>query len=491
MDGDTIAALSTPMGRGGIAVIRISGPDVVAILRRIVDTLPRKILPRRSYHGYVTVGGKHIDECVAVFFKGPHSYTGEDIAEISIHSNPLIVEEVLSLILSFNPGTGNADIEPLPGSESHAGIESLQTGKPPGLTHRQTGTEPMGTIRGALPGEFTFRAYKAGKMDLIQAESVNELINANSKYYAHMTFGSLEGRLSKILQELKRDLINLGVQIETKIEFEEDQFFENIFIHGQLKAPLAKLDTLLSNARFNDLLNKGLSVVIAGKVNVGKSSLFNTLLMEERSIISSVPGTTRDFIREKLYIDGFPIDITDVAGINRDTDCDIESQGIRRSLDKLETCDAVLFMLDSARPVDSTDLDLYDRIKDKKKVIIINKSDLAQKQDFSAFEKEHVVYISVKEHTNIEAVLDFLKELVNSIKGREAEFTVNQRQKALLEQLRVVLLDVDKMSAGLSQQAELVAEEIRRACDLIGKLMGEVTPDDILNKIFSEFCVGK
>jgi tRNA modification GTPase len=467
VDTDTIAALSTPLGRGGIAVLRISGSKTRSILSRIIEKWANansnsrshsekiKITPGHTFHSFITANRKRIDEVVIVFFQAPHSYTGEDLAEISMHSNPFLVEEVLNLICSL---------------------------------------EPQG-IRSALPGEFTYRAFKNGKMDLIQAESVNELINANSRYYAHMKFGSLEGRLSRMMEQLKEDLIELGVRIETRIEFEEDQFFDEITIVQQLEAPLKRLDTLLVNTRFNELLNKGLSVVIVGKVNVGKSSLFNTLLMDERSIISSIPGTTRDFIREKIYIDGFPVEITDVAGINRESRDDIEAEGMRRSLERVNNCDAAIFMLDMSQPLENTDKEIYQLVKEKKKIIAANKQDIIDQQVWEAintyFKDEEVIGISVKEHVNIETVIGFLRKIVTNIKERETEFTINQRQKLALEELRVVLCRVKEMIAAHSCHVEIIAEEIRRAVDVIGQLMGEITPDDILNKIFSEFCIGK
>lgn len=455
MDRDTIAALSTPMGRGGIAVIRISGEKTLAILQKIIEKFPQKVISRQAYHGFVKDDERRIDECVVIFFKSPISYTGEDVAEISLHSNPFIVEEVLNLIFKlYKKG-----------------------------------------VRNALPGEFTYRAFKSGKMDLIQAESVNELINANSKYYAHMKFGSLEGKLSRLMEKLKEDLINLGVRIETKIEFEEDQFFDEVTIADQLKGPLKKLDTILTNARFNELLNKGLNVVIAGRVNVGKSSLFNTLLMEERSIISSIPGTTRDFIKEKLYIDGFPIDITDVAGINRKTTDDIEAQGIKRSLEKLENCDAVIFMLDASSPVKEIDKEIYNLIKEKKKLIIANKIDIMDQNILvdisSCFKDEKIINVSVKEYINIEEITGFLENLIGNVRSKETDFTINQRQKLVLEELKTTLIRIRQMVEVDSSHAEIIAEEIRRAVEIIGQLMGEVTPEDILNKIFSEFCIGK
>jgi tRNA modification GTPase len=242
-------------------------------------------------------------------------------------------------------------------------------------------------------------------------------------------------------------------------------------------------------------LNKGLNVVIVGKVNVGKSSLFNTLLMEERSIISSIPGTTRDFIREKIYIDGFPVEITDAAGINRESRDDIEAEGMRRSLERVKNCDAAIFMLDMSRPLEKTDKEIYRLVKEKKKIIAANKQDIMDQQVWEAintyFKDEEVVGISVKEHVNIEAVIGFLRKIVTNIKEKETDFTINQRQKLALEELRAVLCRVKEMVAVHSGHAEIIAEEIRHAIEIIGQLMGEITPDDILNKIFSEFCIGK
>jgi tRNA modification GTPase len=454
-DHDTIAALSTPWGRGGIAVIRISGEKTRPILKKIIEKCPSSLTPGKTHHSFVTHGNKRIDECVMVFFKAPHSYTGEDTAEISVHSNPFLVEEILNLI--------------------------SKVGK-------------KGT-RSALPGEFTYRAFKNGKIDLLQAESVNELINANSRYFAHMKFGTLEGKLSRMMEELKDELINLGVRIETKIEFEEDQFFDEISMADQLNAPLERLETLLSNSRYNELLNKGLNVVIVGKVNVGKSSLFNTLLMEDRSIISHIPGTTRDFIREKIYMEGFPIEITDAAGINRETRDDIEAQGVQRSLEKVKHSHAVIFMLDASTPLDGRDKEIFELIKQKNKLVVVNKLDIKTQTVLDTiaayFKDEQIVYISVKKHTNIEVITGFFKGMINDIKGNETDFTINQRQKLALEELQAILNRVKEMSVSHSSHVEIMAEEIRRAVDIIGQLMGEITPDDILNKIFSEFCVGK
>lgn len=452
MDDDTIAALSTPPGRGGIAVLRISGDKTRQIIGEVVENLPLKIVPRKVYHSFIFENKKRVDECIVTFFKAPQSYTGEDLAEISIHSSPFLVETILELI------------------------------------YRKQ-------ARAALPGEFTYRAYKNGKMDLLQAESVNELINANSAFYAAMKFGSLEGKLSRMIKKIRHNLVQLGIKIETKIEFEEDQGFTEITITAELEDTMKSLQKVLTNSRFNQVLDKGLNVVIVGKVNVGKSSLFNALLLEERSIISAIPGTTRDFIKEKLYIAGLPIEITDVAGINRQVNDDIEAQGIKRSLEKITKSDAVIFMLDVSLPVEETDFEIYNLVKNKRKIVTANKMDIVRPRVLeninSAFKKEKILEISVKENWNIDKIRDFLKTVVGDIKGQDIEFTVNQRQKSCLEKLLAVLGAVSRMVKAGSDSTEIIAEEIREAIRIIGELTGEVTTDDILRQIFSQFCVGK
>ncbi len=452
MDDETIAALSTPPGRGGIAVIRISGQRTQHILREIVENLPEEITPRRAYHSFIVEKGKRIDECLVVFFKAPHSYTGEDLAEISIHANPFIIEAVLELIL-----------------EIHA--------------------------RSALAGEFTYRAFKNGKIDLIQAESVNELINANSRYYATMKFGSLEGKLSQLFDKIKDNLVQLGIKIETRIEFEEDQYLGEISIAEELQDTKKNLDQVLANSRYNEILNKGLNVVIVGKVNVGKSSLFNTLLMEDRAITSAIPGTTRDFLKEKLYIDGLPVEITDAAGINQQTRDEIEAAGIRRSLEKIDKSDAVIFMLDASQECSREDQEIYNLIKQKRKIVTANKIDIVNPRALAGikarFPAEQILEISVTESINIEKVRTFLKTLVNDVTDRGLDLTVNQRQKQHLERLQEALLNIEQMVKTRSNSLEIIAEEIRQALHIIGQLMGEITPEDILHGIFSQFCVGK
>lgn len=452
MEGGTIAALSTPAGRGGIAVIRISGDLTQTITKKIIEGVPEKIIDRKALHSFITDSDKRIEECVYTFFKSPNSYTGEDVVEISVHSNPFLSEAVLDLIF-------------------------------------------INGAREALPGEFTYRAFKNGKIDLIQAESVNELINANSKYYAEMKFGNLEGKLSAFLENLKKEIVNLAVKIESIIEFQEDQSLEKIEFTPELESSIAGLERIISGFRFNEVLDKGLKVVIVGKANVGKSSLFNSLLLEERSITSPIPGTTRDFIRERILIKGYPVELTDVAGINSGSVDDIEKLGISRSIDLVKESNAVIFLLDGSSDVDENDRKIFELIKDKKQVIFINKSDnLKEGLAETAANKlntDNIFKLSVLQNRGMEKVYDFISSVINEIGEDRAEISVNLRQKNLLIDISGSLANVKKMISAVESDIELIAEEVRSSVLNIGKLLGEVTSEDILGKIFSDFCIGK
>ncbi len=452
MEEGTIAALSTPSGRGGIAVIRISGDLAEIITKEIIEGVPDKITDRKAVHSFIHKEDKRIEECVYTFFRNPNSYTGEDIVEISIHSNPHLSEEVLDLILSKG-------------------------------------------AREALPGEFTYRAFKNNKIDLIQAESVNELINANSKYYAEMKFGNLEGKLSIFLEDLKKELVNLAVKVESIIEFQEDQSLEKIVFTQELESSISGISRIITGHRFNEVLDKGLNVVIVGKANVGKSSLFNSLLLEERSITSSIPGTTRDFIREKIFVDGYPVELIDVAGINSGSVDDIEKLGISRSIDLVKNSDAVIFLLDGSTDIDDNDRSIYDLLEGKEQIIFINKSDVLQegmiKSVSEEFNNNKIFQLSVLKNTGMEKVSEFISSIINKIGEERAEICVNLRQKTLLVEISDSLKNVKRMINTGETEIELMAEEVRTCVANIGRLLGEVTSEDILGKIFSSFCVGK
>jgi tRNA modification GTPase len=452
MDEDAIVALATPPGRGGIAVIRISGSQSERIIRKIVRPLPAKLAARRSYHGYLHDTAQRIDECLAVFFKAPRSYSGEDMAEISLHSNLFVVEEVLGLICACG-------------------------------------------ARPALPGEFTYRAFKNGKLDLLQAEAVNDLIQANSRAGALMQFNNLEGRLSRTVARLRAALLQAAIQLETRIEFAEDQHVEEDATGSDLAAAAGALEKILAQSRFTEVLNNGLHVVLAGRVNVGKSSLFNALLLKERSIVSALPGTTRDTIQEKLVVDGFPFHITDMAGIRDASSDDIEKQGMQRSVDKIAQADAVIFMVDASQPLEDTDRQIYGLLAAKKRLLLANKSDQAPAEVVKgirvAFPEETVHLVSAKNGENLDVAVDFMKDLLRQIPEAAGQTVVNLRQKILLERLSEKIGLIWRMQADGLEAAEVIAEVIRQGLSLIGELTGAVAPADILQGVFARFCIGK
>jgi tRNA modification GTPase len=452
MDDGTIVAPATPPGRAGIAVIRLSGMDCRAIVNTLFAPQPKEWQARKSYHGFIQSRGRRIDECLVTFFRGPRSYSGEDMAEISLHSNPFLIEEVVGLACRLG-------------------------------------------ARPALPGEFTYRAFRNGKLDLLQAEAVNALIRANSRVYALMEFGNLDGRLSRLVASIRARLLQMAIAVETEIEFAEEQRLETAAADSGLAAALNDLENILSQSCFNDILDQGMHIVIAGKVNVGKSSLFNALLMKERSIISHLPGTTRDYIQEKLHLDGLPFQITDMAGLREGGGDDIENQGMRRSLDKIGQADAVLFMVDASLPLAAGDHELYRLIGGKKRILLANKSDLAQAQVVESIRKtfgsETVHLISAKNGENLQPIIDFLKNLWPDIGDPATATVVNLRQKLLLEGLLQKLREIGRMRSGIPAKAEVVAEEIRQGLRLIGELTGAIAAEEILQGIFAQFCIGK
>ncbi len=452
MDEETIVALATPPGRAGIAVIRLSGSRSKDIVSRIFQPLPEALKPRHSYHGFVHDAGRRIDECLAVLFRAPRSYSGEDMAEISLHSNLFVIEEVLALACRCG-------------------------------------------ARAALPGEFTYRAFRNGKLDLLQAEAVNDLIQANSRVYSLMEFDNLEGRLSHAVAAIRDVLLQAAVDIETRIEFAEDQHIERIGEDAGLAAASSSLEKILVSSRFGEVLDRGLRVVIAGRVNVGKSSLFNALLMKERSIISELPGTTRDYIEETLLLDGFSFRITDMAGIRTAAGDDIEDQGIQRSLDRIAQADAVLFMVDASSPLENGDRKIFRLIGEKKRVVLANKCDLSREEVVrsirGAFPEEAVHLISAKNGENLEAATGFLKSLLRQIPDASGATAVNLRQRTLLEKVKEKIELVLRLQAQVAPPAELVAEEIRQGLNLIGELTGAIGSEDILRGVFAKFCIGK
>ena len=457
---DTIAAIATPPGVGGIGLIRISGPSAEGIARRLFrPSRPlAALLSHHLYHGEIVAPdtGSTLDDVLAAFMKAPHTYTGEDTLEISCHGGPLILRTVLDEI--FRAGA-----------------------------------------RPAERGEFTKRAFLNDRLDLSQAEAVLDLVTAQTREGVAAAAGRLKGKLSARIATIRGAIIDLLAGIEASIDFSaEDGIVEapgGAFTGFQ--APIDDLNVLAATYRRGRITREGVGIVIAGRPNVGKSSLLNRLLGEKRAIVTPIPGTTRDFIEEAVDIGGMPVRLTDTAGI-RPPENAIEKEGIDLVWERLAAADAVLFLLDGSMALTPEDRELLAKIQEKAVIPVINKSDLPQHIDGEALAAllpgtaPLPIRISAKYGNGIEDLAAAIREM---FLGQPAEETTEMmiahlRHKVALEQAAERLMRArDGLRDGIAP--ELAALEVREALDALGEITGRTTAQEVIERIFAKFCVGK
>lgn len=455
---DTIAAISTPVGQGGIGIVRLSGPEAVAITDRIFrskkNEKPSHAPSHKMLYGHIVdpADERVVDEVLLSVMLAPNSYTREDVVEINCHGSMLSVRQILELAL------------------------------------RQG-------IRVAEPGEFTKRAFLNGRIDLSQAEAVVDIINAKTEESMRIASEQLRGGLTEKLSAIREQLIEITAYVEAHIDFPEDDIgtASKKEIEKKLSdvsAGMLRLSDTFNEARF---FREGLSVAIVGRPNVGKSSLLNALLQKDRAIVTHLPGTTRDLIEDYLNINGLPIRIMDTAGI-RSSDETIEQEGIRRSMQAIEHADFIVAMFDGSEPFSQGDHDLLGIVRDKKAVIVINKSDLPQKISFehSAAEGKQSVCVSAVTGEGMERLKSVIFE--SNLHGwkeeREGVVVTNIRHKAALDSAAESLGRARSLLSGNSP-LELFSIEMKGSLDRIGEITGTITTDEILQKIFSSFCIGK
>ncbi len=456
---ETIAAISTPFGESGIGVVRVSGSSAESIARRLFK--PKKgqsrFISHQFHYGEIVdnQSGKAVDEVLIVLMKSPRTYTREDIVEIHCHGGYFILQKVLELVLREG-------------------------------------------ARMAQPGEFTRRAFLNGRIDLTQAEAVIDLIKARTEASLEIANQQLRGWLYKGLAELKARLIEHLALIEAHIDFTEEELEPIVFgdLRRDLKSMIRQLDGWISSYEEGKIFREGISCAIAGKTNVGKSSLLNVLLKEERAIVTPIPGTTRDVIEEVLNIHGIPVRLMDTAGLRKPADS-IEREGVRRAKERVADSDFVLLMLDGSRELDADDVEILGETEGKKRVVILNKNDLPQRisseEVRKRFKDEPVISISA---LNNEGIDNLKKTIYNSLLHRDVRATpehlvvANIRHKTVLTHLRDGLSNALKgLDEGTS--LEFIAFEIRSALGTLGELVGETTTEEVLNRIFEQFCIGK
>ncbi len=455
---DTIAAIATAPGEGGIGVVRISGEKSRAILEQIFSREKNEydIIPRMMHYGFVrnNFSGELIDEVMAVYFKAPYSYTAEDVVEIQCHGSMVSLRKILSLVLKNGASL-------------------------------------------AEPGEFTKRAFLNGRLDLSQAEAVIDLIRAKSDKSFDVALNQLEGNFSKEIRQIRAELMNSLVNITVNIDYPDEDIeqltFENLV--SDLTSVRVKIEKMLQTSDTGRIMSEGLKISIIGKPNVGKSSLMNALLKETRAIVTSVPGTTRDTIEEMLTIRGIPVKLTDTAGI-RETEDLIEKIGIEKSKEAFNNADLIIFMADRSRALDEEDFSILNHIRDKKAVVILNKTDLPSAFDSVELEKHLpeacIIEASVANGDGIEEIENVVENLVygGEVKQSDSMMVTNVRHKNLLEEADSSLADAIEM-AKACQPLELLEIDASRAYECLGAIIGEAVEEDIINEVFKRFCLGK
>jgi tRNA modification GTPase len=450
---DTIAAQATAPGRGGVGIIRVSGPDVMAVAKVILGKVPK--VRKAEYLPFHNVKHQLIDQGIALLFKGPNSFTGEDIIEFQGHGGPVLLDMLLKEIISLN------------------------------------------NVRMAKPGEFSEQAFLNDKLDLTQAEAIADLINSSSEQAARCALNSLKGDFSVLIDEMVTKTINLRMYVEAAIDFPEEEidFLADKKIVTDLKTIIEQVENVQQQAQQGSIIREGMRVVIAGKPNAGKSSLLNALSGKESAIVTNIAGTTRDVLTEQINIDGMPLHIIDTAGLRESGD-EVERIGIERAWQEIKQADMVLLMQDSTTikntTTDKSTVNLLSQLpKDIAVTIVNNKADLSNEQiGYKVKNNQSIITLSAATSEGIDILKTHLKNKIGYQGSNEGSFMARRRHLEALKQahqhLIIGLEQLESFMAG-----ELLAEELRLCQQALNQITGEFTNDDLLGQIFSSFCIGK
>lgn len=458
MSTDTIAAIGTALSNSGISIIRISGKDSLNIIRKIFVS-NSKIMPNNIIYGKIVENGKVVDTVLVSYFKNPKSYTGEDVCEINCHGGVQITREILQLVLENG-------------------------------------------ARLAEPGEFSKRAFLNGKMDLTKAEAVINLINSKNTTQARIAANNLEGDLYKKIKEVREELIELMAHIEVSVDYPEYDYdeVENDNVISLLNKKIIEINNILSTYEQGKYIKDGVNVVILGKPNVGKSSLLNTLSRSQKAIVTEIPGTTRDVIEERINIGNIILNLSDTAGI-RKTDDFVEKIGVKRSIEKIDEADLVIYLLNVESDIDDEDKEILSKIQNKgiKLITVINKIDKGQKLKFDSildelkrFGVKEVIKMSVLNNEGIDELKNKIEEIFNTndLDFENELIITNERHRDLLNKSKEYL-EIAKKEIEDNEPIDIVSIVIKNATKSLGEIIGADVNQDIVNKIFEKFCLGK
>ncbi len=437
---DTIAAISTPLGTGGVGVIRISGERAFEIIEKIF-TNPN-FEPRKFNHGWIVDNGTKIDEVIVLPFFEPNSYTGENVIEIQCHGGINVVRNILNLVLKNG-------------------------------------------ARMAEKGEFTKRAFLNKRMDLSQAEAVADIIHSKTKEFAKVSMKNLSGVLKEKINDIRNEIFEVLSRITAGIDFPEDvNEPEYSYLTETFTRIISQIDSVLRDADTSNVLRQGISVTIAGRPNVGKSSIFNALLSLDRAIVTDIAGTTRDVLKETLDL-GVPVTLIDTAGIREDEDVSkVEKIGIEYSKQSLEDADLVIFVYDAQAGMTKEDEEIFELAQEKKHLVIANKCDLISERKYGLH------YISAKTGEGIGKLKELITKQVCDIEPDNLEFVTNSRQQVCLARAKTAL-EQALLGAQLKELQDLISIDVKSAILALDEITGELITDDILNNIFDNFCIGK
>ena len=440
---DTITAISTPIGTGGVGVIRISGDNSFDIAFSV--TTCKQLPAGKICHGWIKDGNKKIDEVIVLPFKAPKSYTGEDVIEIQCHGGVHVVKNILDIIIKNG-------------------------------------------ARMAERGEFTKRAFLNKRIDLSQAEAVDDLIHAKTSDFAIQSAKNLSGTLAQKIRDIKKDIFEVTSRIVAGIDFPEDVTEPNYsYLIENFEKSLKEINKILNNAKSSNILRQGIKIAIAGRPNVGKSSLFNALLNLNRAIVTDIAGTTRDIISETIDL-GLPVTLVDTAGIRNDQCIDkVEEIGIEYSKQTVQDSDLILFLYDASAGLTKEDETIYETIKNKKHIVIANKIDIAQNQ---ASLLKNTLEISAITKIGLDKLKEKIKNIVLDFNTEDLEFVTNKRQQTWLVRCKNALENALE-GAKNNQLQDMIYIDLKSALLCLDEITGEVITDEILDNIFNHFCIGK
>ena len=448
---DTIVAISTAIGVGAISIVRLSGKDAIDIVDSIFSRDLKNVESHKVVYGYIKDNEEVIDEVLVTVMKSPKTYTLEDIVEISCHGSIATTKKILELIM-------------------------------------------LKGARLAEKGEFTKRAYLNGRIDLIEAEGINELLNSDSELNRKISINKVSGKLSQLIKTFKDNLLNIISDIAVNIDYPE---YTDIYVttNENIKKEVDyienSLKSILKNSVDGEIIKAGIKTAIIGRPNVGKSSILNSLLDYDKAIVTNIPGTTRDLVEGSVLIDGVTFNLIDTAGI-RETEDIVEKYGVDKSLKQIEEADLVILVLNNNEVLTNYDKDLIEKSNDKKRIVVINKTDLENKLDISNLDLENVIDINTIEKEKIDILKDKIIELFNlgSLNSSDLMILTNARQINLVKESLAILQDV-KQALNNNDPIDLIEFDLKNIYEKLSEMLGEGSKLDVIDRIFERFCVGK